>query len=209
MVIGPRSSPFVAKLAWTCLQLCCLPEPGESSTAVSRGYNRPAVPELPDLADRRRGIPRRPRRPSDRGRGGPRAARRAGHAGRARGTRRPARRRHPPARQVPARSTSIGIRSSSTRCSRADSSSPRPDEKLPTKTAVVLGFGAAPGVAEATGRAGRAAPTWMPADDETVEVRYRDPTQMGKVYLLPAGVDRDGARAWPTASSARTPTIRR
>ena len=30
----------------------------------------------------------------------------------------------------------------------------------------------------------------MPADDATPEVRYRDPTQMGKVYLQPAGVER-------------------
>ena len=30
----------------------------------------------------------------------------------------------------------------------------------------------------------------MPADDVAVEVRYRDPTQMGKVYLLPAGLER-------------------
>jgi formamidopyrimidine-DNA glycosylase len=30
----------------------------------------------------------------------------------------------------------------------------------------------------------------MPAEDGPVEVRYRDPTQMGKVYLLPAGVTR-------------------
>jgi formamidopyrimidine-DNA glycosylase len=30
----------------------------------------------------------------------------------------------------------------------------------------------------------------VPADGATAEVRYRDPTQMGKVYLLPAGVDR-------------------
>jgi hypothetical protein len=30
----------------------------------------------------------------------------------------------------------------------------------------------------------------MPADDGAVEIRYRDPTQMGKVYVLPAGVDR-------------------
>ena len=64
-----------------------------------------------------------------------------------------------------------------------------PGEKHPTKTAVVLTFG------------GRAAPpkrpaawteraAWMPADDSAVEVRYRDPTQMGKVYLLPAGLER-------------------
>jgi formamidopyrimidine-DNA glycosylase len=30
----------------------------------------------------------------------------------------------------------------------------------------------------------------MPEDGAGVEVRYRDPTQMGKVYVLPAGVDR-------------------
>ena len=35
----------------------------------------------------------------------------------------------------------------------------------------------------------------MPADDAAAEIRYRDPTQMGKVYLLPAGVDARGARA--------------
>ena len=31
---------------------------------------------------------------------------------------------------------------------------------------------------------------WIPAADATPEMRYRDPTQMGKIYLLPAGVDR-------------------
>ena len=65
----------------------------------------------------------------------------------------------------------------------------RPDDKLPTKTAVVLSFGAR------HARPKRSAPwtrraEWMPADDARVEVRYRDPTQMGKVYLLPAGVGR-------------------
>jgi formamidopyrimidine-DNA glycosylase len=30
----------------------------------------------------------------------------------------------------------------------------------------------------------------MPADNAEPEVRYRDPTQMGKVYVLPAGVER-------------------
>jgi formamidopyrimidine-DNA glycosylase len=64
-----------------------------------------------------------------------------------------------------------------------------PSVALPSKTAVVLGFG---------GRVDRvrkpaawtARATWLPADDATPEIRYRDPTQMGKVYLLPAGVDR-------------------
>ena len=31
---------------------------------------------------------------------------------------------------------------------------------------------------------------WIPAPEATPEVRYRDPTQMGKIYLRPAGVDR-------------------
>jgi formamidopyrimidine-DNA glycosylase len=64
-----------------------------------------------------------------------------------------------------------------------------PGDKLPTKTAVVLSFG--PRVRAAGRRASwtkRA--SWLPADDDEVEIRYRDPTQMGKVYLVPKGVDR-------------------
>jgi formamidopyrimidine-DNA glycosylase len=64
-----------------------------------------------------------------------------------------------------------------------------PSTALPSKTAVVIGFGSRarrpPGAAAWTARAG-----WLPADDLPAEIRYRDPTQMGKVYLLPAGVDR-------------------
>ena len=65
-----------------------------------------------------------------------------------------------------------------------------PGTKLPTKTAVVLAFGErgrTPGFEPAHWTLG--AP-WLPKDDARPEVRYRDPTQMGKVYLLPAGVDR-------------------
>jgi formamidopyrimidine-DNA glycosylase len=65
-------------------------------------------------------------------------------------------------------------------------------DKLPTRTAVVLGFGerdaGAPDAASWSAGA-----DWLPADHATPEVRYRDPTQMGKVYLLPAGVKRDVA----------------
>jgi formamidopyrimidine-DNA glycosylase len=64
-----------------------------------------------------------------------------------------------------------------------------PGVKLPSKTAVVIGFGprsAAPEDA-ADWTAGA---SWMPADADHAEVRYRDPTQMGKVYLLPAGIER-------------------
>jgi formamidopyrimidine-DNA glycosylase len=64
-----------------------------------------------------------------------------------------------------------------------------PDAPLPSKTAVVIGFGSrahrARDAAKWTTRA-----AWVPADDAPAEIRYRDPTQMGKVYLLPAGVDR-------------------
>jgi formamidopyrimidine-DNA glycosylase len=56
-----------------------------------------------------------------------------------------------------------------------------PDVKWPTKTAVVLGFGP-----RRSGPPTDAAPwtrgaSWLPADDAEPEVRYRDPTQMGKV----------------------------
>ncbi|MFL5688025.1 MAG: Fpg/Nei family DNA glycosylase [Chloroflexota bacterium] len=64
-----------------------------------------------------------------------------------------------------------------------------PGEKLPSKTAVVLGFGPrarGPRDAASWARGAR----WLPADDATPEIRYRDPTQMGKIYLVPAGVER-------------------
>ena len=63
--------------------------------------------------------------------------------------------------------------------------------KAPSKTAVVLAFGAReatrPKPAFAAWTRGA---DWLPADTAEPEVRYRDPTQMGKVYLQPAGVDR-------------------
>jgi formamidopyrimidine-DNA glycosylase len=66
----------------------------------------------------------------------------------------------------------------------------RPTDKLPGKTAVVLGFGSR---ADVPGDAASwtAGADWLPGPDATPEVRYRDPTQMGKVYLLPDGVARD------------------
>ena len=64
-----------------------------------------------------------------------------------------------------------------------------PTEKRPPSTAVVLGFGArARGPKKVAGWTRGTA--WLPADGAPAEVRYRDPSQMGKVYLLPAGVDR-------------------
>ncbi len=65
----------------------------------------------------------------------------------------------------------------------------RPEARRPPGTTFVLAFGgrAAPprDVASWTGSGG-----WLPADDAPVEVRYRDPTQMGKVYVVPAGSGR-------------------
>ena len=65
-----------------------------------------------------------------------------------------------------------------------------PGAKLPTKTAVILGFGARDGPPPKGAAAWTRGAPWLPAADAAVEVRYRDPTQMGKVYLLPAGLDR-------------------
>jgi formamidopyrimidine-DNA glycosylase len=80
----------------------------------------------------------------------------------------------------------------------------RPGDKLPTKTAVVLAFGP-----RSVGPPTDAAPwthgaDWRPAADASPEVRYRDPTQMGKIYLRPAGIERavpglDGSEQGPDA----------
>lgn len=62
-------------------------------------------------------------------------------------------------------------------------------EAAPTRTAVILGFGPrVKGPSDAASWTRGA--SWLPADDARPEVRYRDPTQMGKVYLRPAGVER-------------------
>ena len=67
----------------------------------------------------------------------------------------------------------------------------RPGDKLPSRTALVIGLGP-PGSRARS----RLAPwtrdaAWLPATDSHPEVRYRDPTQMGKVYVLPRGAARD------------------
>jgi formamidopyrimidine-DNA glycosylase len=61
--------------------------------------------------------------------------------------------------------------------------------KLPSKTAVVLGFGERSGPPRDAAKWTRGA-AWLPTDADHPEIRYRDPTQMGKVYLQPAGADR-------------------
>jgi formamidopyrimidine-DNA glycosylase len=61
--------------------------------------------------------------------------------------------------------------------------------KAPTKTAFVLEFGARQAAPSDSAEWTRGA-DWLPADDARPVIRYRDPTQMGKVYLQPAGADR-------------------
>jgi formamidopyrimidine-DNA glycosylase len=65
----------------------------------------------------------------------------------------------------------------------------RPDTRLPSKTAVILAFGSRK-ARPRDAASWTAGAEWLTADSLEVEVRYRDPTQMGKVYVLPAGVDR-------------------
>lgn len=82
--------------------------------------------------------------------------------------------------------------------------------KAPSKTAVVLGFGPRDAdrkrPAFATWTQGA---VWLPTDDTEPELRYRDPSQMGKVYLLPAGVDRPvpGLRADEIGPDADDPAL--
>ena len=59
----------------------------------------------------------------------------------------------------------------------------------PARTALVLALGGRPSPPADPAPWTAGAP-WLPADEASLEVRFRDPTQMGKVYLLPAGVQR-------------------
>jgi len=80
-----------------------------------------------------------------------------------------------------------------------------PGDKQPPNTAVILGFGPrSAGPRDAAKWTKGAA--WLPSNDAQAEIRYRDPSQMGKVYLLPAGVSRtvtglEGGEQGPDADS--------
>jgi formamidopyrimidine-DNA glycosylase len=63
-------------------------------------------------------------------------------------------------------------------------------EKAPAGTAVELELGARHGGPPLDAAAWTSGAAWMPPDGAPVIVRYKDPTQMGKVYLLPVGVER-------------------
>jgi formamidopyrimidine-DNA glycosylase len=61
--------------------------------------------------------------------------------------------------------------------------------KLPSKTALILRFGQAP-MDRVRGAAWTRGAPWLPPREAEPEIRYRDPTQMGKVYVLPQRVER-------------------
>ncbi|MHB8961478.1 MAG: DNA-formamidopyrimidine glycosylase family protein [Candidatus Limnocylindrales bacterium] len=63
-------------------------------------------------------------------------------------------------------------------------------EKAPSGVAVELRLGSREGGPPADAAAWTAGADWIPTDGAEPFLRYRDPTQMGKVYLLPAGVER-------------------
>lgn len=63
-------------------------------------------------------------------------------------------------------------------------------EKAPAGTALELSFGERAGGPPKDAAGWTAGADWLPPDGASVTVRYRDPTQMGKVYLLPAGAAR-------------------
>ncbi len=64
-----------------------------------------------------------------------------------------------------------------------------PGDKHPASTAVIIAFGPRVAMPKKVAAWTKGA-AWMPADSASAEIRYRDPSQMGKVYLLPAGVAR-------------------
>ncbi len=64
-----------------------------------------------------------------------------------------------------------------------------PGSKPLAQTAVVFSFGSRATPPERSARWTSGA-IWLAPDDAPIELRYRDSTRMGKVYLLPAGMER-------------------
>jgi formamidopyrimidine-DNA glycosylase len=65
-----------------------------------------------------------------------------------------------------------------------------PNVKRPANTMFVTRFGGREDGPPTDAAAWTAGATWISEPAANPELRYRDPTQMGKVYLLPAGVGR-------------------
>jgi formamidopyrimidine-DNA glycosylase len=66
----------------------------------------------------------------------------------------------------------------------------KPGAKAWPQTAAVFGFGPRSGGPPADAAPWTDGAGWLPHDDAPVELRYRDATRMGKIYVLPAGVQR-------------------
>jgi formamidopyrimidine-DNA glycosylase len=64
------------------------------------------------------------------------------------------------------------------------------NERPPSGTTVELAFGARLGGPPADAAAWTRGARWIPRDELELLVRYRDPTRMGKLYILPTGIDR-------------------
>jgi formamidopyrimidine-DNA glycosylase len=65
-----------------------------------------------------------------------------------------------------------------------------PKVKRPAKTLFLITFGARQDGPPADAASWTGGASWIPAPGVTPEMRYKDSTQMGKVYLLPRGVER-------------------
>jgi formamidopyrimidine-DNA glycosylase len=83
-----------------------------------------------------------------------------------------------------------------------------PAARKPQKTLFVMRFGVRNGAPSPVAAWAAGAP-WIPTPESTPELRYRDPTQMGKVYLLPRGIDRPipGAGPEEMGPDADDPTL--
>lgn len=66
-----------------------------------------------------------------------------------------------------------------------------PGSRAWPQVAAIARFGTrAPGKRPPHGARWTRGASWLPGDDASVELRYRDATRMGKIYLLPASVER-------------------
>lgn len=83
-----------------------------------------------------------------------------------------------------------------------------PEVKRPQKTAFIITFGPQQDT-PLDAASWTAGATWTPERGATPELRYRDPTQMGKVYILPKGVERivPGAAESAMGPDADDPTL--
>ena len=205
---GPRSAPFVASWRGTSSSAVCPLGPGESSTAFHAATIGRPCPNCPTWrsSPRPSTLPSRAVRspPSTRPDRSPSAERRPSSTALV-GQRA---RRAAAAREVPDRRASSATESSFNPMLTGRFQLAAPGTPLPTKTAFVLGVRCRARARRAMRRRWTRKATWLPADDASVEVRYRDPTQMGKVYLAP-GRRRPASRRLRRRARARMPTIRR